>query len=112
MVNKIPAVLLDKNHLCYEVSRLFGEALLPDNSDRLWAPEGSDELAVCEEALCALVVLADPLQLLLGETLFRRSVKSTMCLSWSIAVEASIKLSMIGSATDKISVSDFPDRSM
>ena len=67
MVNKIFAILLDKNHLGHEVSRLLSEALLPDDSDRLGAPEGSDKLALRSETLCALVVLANPLQAFLGE---------------------------------------------
>lgn len=65
MINKISAILLDKNHLRDEIPRLLSEALFPDDSDRLRAPESSDKLAFRKETLSVLVILTNPFQAVL-----------------------------------------------
>lgn len=64
VVNEVPAILLDQNHLRHEVPLLFSEVLLPDDGNRFRPPKSRNEIPLGEESLCALVVMADPFQAL------------------------------------------------
>ena len=71
MVYQIPAVVLNEKQFRHKFAALLREPLLPNNDYRLRSPEYRHELPLPEEALLALVLFANLLQMLFGNDTLR-----------------------------------------
>lgn len=111
MVDTIPDAILNEHEVRDVLTGSFSKPLLPHHRDRLRPTKNRHKHVLLKERLSFWYSSQTRCRCSAVTMFFARSVKSRTCRSRSAAVEASMRLSMMGSTTFIISASDFCDRS-